>query len=105
MTVKNKYAKGTRNEYRSMRWLEEQGYATIRAAGSHGLFDVVGVRQTFVPTKPHTFPPFLFVQVKTNELPGHDETVALKDFKMPTGGGKHIHVWRDRAKVPEVHVL
>ena len=39
------YIKGRRAEYRIKAELESQGYLTIRANGSHGFFDVVGIHK------------------------------------------------------------
>jgi len=39
-----KYQRGRRAEYKLMRELEEDGFSTIRAAGSHGVYDVIGFK-------------------------------------------------------------
>lgn len=44
----NAKMKGTRAERRVQDWLERDGHLTIRAAGSHGLFDVVAVGPSHV---------------------------------------------------------
>jgi Archaeal holliday junction resolvase (hjc). len=39
------YVKGRNKEYRIKRKLEEQGYYVIRSAGSHSLFDLIGIHK------------------------------------------------------------
>jgi hypothetical protein len=38
------YVNGRNYEYKCMRTLEAEGYATIRTAGSHGFADVIGFK-------------------------------------------------------------
>jgi Holliday junction resolvase len=59
--------KGTRNEHRSKKLLEAQGFAVTRAAGSLGLFDLVAIGATKI----------LLVQVKSNRFPGRAEVEGL----------------------------
>jgi hypothetical protein len=42
--VKNRYGKGRRNEYKSMRWLEQRGYMVFRVSGSKGPWDLIAFR-------------------------------------------------------------
>ncbi|MBI2889954.1 MAG: hypothetical protein HYY13_04120 [Nitrospirae bacterium] len=85
------YAKGRRLEYRTIRYLEAQGYRCIRSAGSHGAVDVVAVNGTGG----------LFVQVKANRLPSLDERETFAAYPCPPGFKRIIHRWRDYGKEPE----
>ena len=62
----NAKAKGTRNERRAKRMLEEAGYYCVRAGGSLGLFDLAAFSRGGCR----------FVQVKTNRKPKQKERVA-----------------------------
>lgn len=88
----NRKAKGNRNEYKTMRLLESLGYECFRAAGSLGLFDVIGVSASDV----------LLVQVKSNRLPCSVELEAIQALKTPDNCRKIIHVWKDRQPFPLV---
>jgi hypothetical protein len=88
----NRKAKGTRNEHRSIRILEAEGYQCTRAAASLGVWDVIGVGAEDV----------VLVQVKSNEWPRAAEMAALWSFRCPKGARRVIHRWRDRQSVPDV---
>lgn len=85
-TVKTK-RKGTRNEHRTMALLEAAGYSCTRAAGSLGLFDVVGIGSVDA----------VLVQVKTRDWPGSVEMEQLRSF--PCLPNRLIHRWRDRVPI------
>jgi Holliday junction resolvase len=55
MLARNRRAKGTRKEHRSMRLVESAGYACTRAAASLGAWDIIAISATAV------------VQVKTRD--------------------------------------
>lgn len=40
---RKRYGKGRDQEYKIMKKLREQGYIAFRSAGSHGMFDVIGI--------------------------------------------------------------
>ena len=86
---------GTRNEHRTMALLEAAGYSCTRAAGSLGLFDVVGIGSADI----------VLVQVKTRDWPGLDEMERLKNFLCPPNCRRLIHRWRDRMRIPDVKEL
>ena len=88
----NNYKKGRNNEYRSMRLLEASGYQTLRSAGSHSPFDVVGYNRTGC----------VFVQVKTNEWPAPAEMETLQAIQLPANCAKIVHRWDDRKSTPQV---
>lgn len=91
----NTKAKGTRNEHRSMTLLEKSGYRCTRSAASLGCWDIVGVGLN----------DFVLCQVKSNRMPGSIEMAELQDFHCPPNCKRLIHVWRDRARLPEVKEL
>ena len=88
----NTKAKGNRNEHRSMVLLEKSGYRCTRSAASLGCWDIVGVGSS----------DFVLVQVKSNRPPPKIEMEELIEFRCPTNCKRLIHVWRDRARLPEV---
>jgi hypothetical protein len=89
--VRNRYAKGRRNEWKSMEYLETHGLTCFRTAGSHSDWDIIALS----PTSGRV----MLVQVKTNKKPRIDPT--------KTWCGVHpdhlliLHVWYDYAKEPE----
>lgn len=86
------YRRGRNNEYRTIKVLEGAGYACVRAAGSHGPFDVWGLCVTGI----------ILVQVKTNGWPCAAERESLRDFPAPHNATKLIHRWNTRATLPLV---
>ena len=87
--------KGTRREHASIKWLEAQGYQCTRSGGSLGMWDIVAA---------HPDLPTLWVQVKSNRMPGAAEMNKLRMFHS-YGDEKAVHVWRDRVKEPVVFPL
>jgi hypothetical protein len=94
-SVRNRKAKGTHNEHRSIRLLEAAGYACTRSGASLGVFDIIGIGAT----------DFVLVQVKTRDWPGSVETEQIKLFKAPPNARKLIHRWRDHSRLPDVKEL
>lgn len=88
----NAKRKGTAREHASKHLLEALGYVVIRAAGSHGVFDLVAICATDI----------LLVQVKSRDLPGPLEREALEAFSAPANCRKLVHRWKDRQRLPEV---
>lgn len=78
-----------------MALLEAAGYRCIRAGGSLGEWDVVGIGPADV----------VLVQVKSNRPPGTLERLALLDSCAYPHVRRLIHVWRDYVRTPEVTVL
>ncbi len=85
-------AKGNRNEHKTIKMLLADGYNCVRAAGSIGVFDVIGISATEI----------LFIQVKSNRFPGKTEIELMKDFVCPANSRKIVHVWKDRRALPEI---
>ncbi len=83
--------KGTRREHASKRLLEAAGYTVFRCAGSHGLFDLIGVSATDV----------VLVQVKCRDWPYGAEREALEAFRVPGNCRKLVHRWRDGQRTPD----
>lgn len=90
MPVKNKKAKGSRNELRSKKLLELWGYKVCKSGGSLGEFDLIGVNLYNV----------ILVQSKTNHRPDNKELFEILDFDAPPDATKHVHIWVDRQKDP-----
>lgn len=88
----NAKRKGTAREHASRRLLEALGYAVIRGAGSHGVFDLVAISATDI----------LLVQVKSRDLPGRAEREALEAFGVPANCRKLVHRYMDGQRLPEV---
>ncbi len=97
-------AKGTRLELIAKRRLESKGYAVIRAAGSHGPFDLValkrnssGARGTSHASKAD--PEVLCVQVKANRKPTKGHVEAMSNFLVAS----EVWVHRDGASQWDVY--
>ena len=86
--------KGKRNEYRTVRWLEAQGYVCTLSGGSLGLWDIVGLGPTDA----------VACQVKSNRPPGPRERAALHAFL--DGSAPYLRrlivVWDDHRHTPRV---
>ena len=88
-------AKGTRNEWRSIRLLEASGYRCTRSAASLGAWDIVGISRGGI----------VLVQCKTRDWPSLVEMETLNDFPAPANCQKLIHRWRDGELLPDVKTL
>jgi len=91
----NAKRKGTRNEHRSMQFLEAAGYACTRAAASLGAWDIIGIGSTDV----------VLCQVKTRDWPGTAEMETLRAFPAPPQCRKLVHRWVDGRRYPDVREL
>jgi Holliday junction resolvase len=87
----NAKRKGTRNEHRTIKFLEEWGFRCTRSGGSLGVWDIIAVGQVGV----------YLVQVKTNRKPTPKELAAMQAFKCPGEVAKVLVIWRDRQREPE----
>lgn len=94
-TALNTKNKGTRNEYRSIRLLETEGYCCKRAAASLGVWDIIGICSTGI----------VLSQVKTRDWPASLEMEPLSEFAAPANSRKLIHRWRDRQRLPDIKEL
>jgi len=72
--------------------LEAAGYQCMKAGGSLGAFDVIGIGSQDV----------VLLQVKSNAWPGSSEMQTIKEFVAPRNARKLVHRWRDRVRVPDV---
>lgn len=75
--------------------LEAAGYQTLRSAGSHGPFDVIGISRTDI----------LLVQVKCNRWPNPAELEGIREYPCPANTRKIIHRWDDYATQPRVQEI
>ncbi len=93
--LKNAKAKGSRNEYKTIRMLEAAGYICTKAGGSLGIFDVIGISSQDT----------VCVQVKSSRWPGSIEMESLQMFKKHERCRVLIHRWDDYAREPRVKEL
>ena len=88
--------KGRKRELRARRMLEECGFEVVRAAGSHGLFDLVAISSKGIR----------LIQVKTNRKPPPAEMEALREFKAPgCCATKEVWVFHDGTKEPVIEEI
>jgi hypothetical protein len=88
------YANGRDREYQAMRYLEKWGYVCVRAAGSHGLWDVIGRNRDR----------FVLAQVKYNCKPSAAELREMVDDPVPRGTIKMVLIYRFRKEVEVVYL-
>lgn len=67
---RNRYKSGARKEYRVKKYLESQGFKVIRSAGSHGVWDLVGIKDGRI----------VLIQVKSKSS-AREGLKQLLDFK------------------------
>jgi len=91
----NRKAKGARNERRSRKMLENLGYKCMKAGGSLGVWDLIGINRDRA----------VLVQVKTGAWPGTEEMIRIMDFECPDQFIKILHKWMPRKRMPEVKVI
>lgn len=91
----NAKAKGTRNEHKTIVWLEERGWLCTRSAASLGLFDVVGFNENNI----------VAAQVKSNHIAGPEERRAIEAFAAPANVLRLLFTWVDRDPEPRIHLL
>lgn len=89
------YERGRQYEYKSMRVLAAAGHEVSRTAGSHGPFDVLGISANGL----------ILVQVKFNCRPTPAELEQFKLLPVPPNCQKLIHIWKYRARDPQVIAL
>jgi hypothetical protein len=88
--VKNRYAKRRRNEWKSIKLLEAQGWMCFRTAGSHSDWDIIAL---------HPIWGVELVQVKTNRKPTFPPFSSFYNDQWSL----HIHVWNDYQTKPDVY--
>ena len=89
MKVRKRYAKGRRNEYKSIKVLEMAGWMCFRTAGSHSNWDILALKRGSQP---------MLVQVKTNKKPSPMEYGSeYSDYWL-----LRYHVWYDRMIGPDL---
>ena len=92
------YRRGVRAEHRARDLLKQQGYHTvIRAAGSKGAFDLVGLGSKEIA----------LVQVKRRRGISKAERAELLELKKQLPEFVTVEIWRffDRARLPEIEIL
>ena len=91
-----RYNRGRAREWKTISLLESLGYECVRAAGSHGVFDVWACSKTEL----------LLVQVKSSTAkisPAEREQIRL--FVAPANARKLVHTWTKRQMTPHVEEL
>ncbi len=87
----NAKRKGSRNEHKAIRMLENAGFHCTRAAGSLGLFDIVAVSRQGVR----------LIQVKSNRDAPAAEREAIQEFTgIPSNASKEIWTFEDYGRTP-----
>lgn len=86
------YTAGRAREYRTMNLLEAAGYTPHRTAGSHGVWDVIGVGEQTI----------LLIQVKYNCRPTATEWEAMRLYLAPSNALKLVHVYTRGKREPLV---
>jgi len=84
----NNYVKGRSYEYRTMKILEAEGYVCIRAAGSHGNYDVIAYNHEHVK----------FIQVKFNCFLTKNEKSSFLLDQVPSNVIKEVWVYFPKKK-------
>lgn len=93
MTAKRK---GSRNELKTIRYLEAIGFVCTKSGGSLGLLDIIAIGRDLI----------LGVQVKSNRWPGSVEMENLETFARSYPlVTVQVWVWKDYARQPEVRTL
>src|SRR3990167_8491128 len=90
------FIKGRAYEYKTMKKLESEGFYTIRSSGSHGLFDIVGIRNDGIR----------FIQVKSglkNYLSPREKQ-EIVNLMLPDNCQKEIWRWLPRRE-PKIEIL
>jgi len=90
----NKQNKGSRNERRAKKELEQDGYYVSKAGGSLGLWDLVCFDMSHLR----------LIQVKTNYC-RVAEREQLKEFEAPDFAVKELWVYKDRVAVAEKTII
>lgn len=88
------YRAGVRREYEAMAYLQGRGYTCTRAAGSHGLWDVIGWNRDR----------HIHAQVKYNCKPTTAEMTRMVADPVPHGTLKVVLIYRFRKEVEVVYL-
>ena len=89
------YRKGQRNERKTRKRLEADGYTTIRSGASKGIWDILAYNEC----------EWRVIQVKTNGPPRPSETETIHNEIVPANTTKEIWVWYDYIREPEIEVV
>jgi len=85
------YRKGVRAERKTLAYLESLGLQAYRTAGSHGAFDIIGLRQGML----------LLIQVKTGQRHAtRAQKTALANVPGPVSTMRYIFNWPAYAREP-----
>ncbi len=76
-----------------MSLLEAAGYETFRSAGSHGVWDVIGISDTGV----------VLVQVKVGVKPTPAERERMRVAKCPPNAMRLLHYYTKGKHAPQIY--
>ena len=96
------YQRGRTAEYRSKKWLENEGYLVVRSAGSHGPIDLVAIPADTTEEGYFATRCVQVIQVKAgycNVGAELDRLAALPIAHV----SRCLHVWKKGAHAPEVY--
>jgi hypothetical protein len=102
MARNKNYAVGRYAEYRTCEILKRQGYVAIRAAGSHGLWDVWAYREHI---EDDGLPLVRLIQVKKNKKPTAKERWAIQDAIVPYCCSKEIWFFAKASREPQIEFV
>ena len=95
----NTKKKGNNREYKTIKFLEDNGFKCTRSAASLGIFDIIGVSPDSV----------MMIQVKSNRKPNKKEMDTLNNFfdiRCPNCnfkiGKRYLYIWKDYQRKPEI---
>lgn len=89
------YERGRSYEYKTIKILEAAGYDCTRAAGSHGVWDVLGFSRWGS----------VVCQVKVGRGIAPAELETARDYPVPANCTKLIHEWTKGQPWPKVTIL
>ena len=93
--MKNKKAKGSRQERKIKKILESQGYVCLKSGSSLGIFDLICFNRKEIR----------FIQVKSNFC-SPKEKKRIKQFKdIPINGQKEIWVFKNYHREPIIEII
>ena len=88
------YANGRAFEYEIMREFRDCGYECIRAAGSHGPWDVICWNREG----------FIFIQAKRGCRPSKAEMAKMRESRVPDNSTKWVYLRKPYKPLEMIHI-
>lgn len=111
--IKSK-SKGARIERKTRDMYLKNGYHVMKSGGSFGVFDLCCMARAntynFISMPDdsggltYDRPLWILAQVKSNRGCSKSERSRIKAFKVPPFAIKHIVIWKDYAREPEIEI-